>query len=360
MTPAIPSSPRRRGRVLLCFFAALIALDFAVLASDSTWKRYSPDEYRMRIDGCAEKRRDVVFAGGSPMSEGVDPELLGNIAWGGSELVDFYNIGLSGGTTSDVYFAVRHACPSPPRVLVYGITASDLNDSRHEPHGVQSLMTLDDVRDWRATRPDAAEWVTRHYAKGQFSKASSLYRHRYGIRMWTADTCEEFVPGSCPESAAEARRQLAIHATLQRCTGYSPTQWFATRRYSDMKSSGWVAPPFAYLANYKTGSHIEYLHRLLDWADKNTVQVVLIDMPVTEDLETRHSAEFAEYRRVLSGVAAKRRIIVLRGSEADLDNDHFADLIHMNRAGAEKFCGWLREELPRMDEIDRPRTEARR
>lgn len=355
--PEIPrvSPPTRKGRVLLWLLAFLVGLDFSILAFDSTWRRYSPDDYRLRVDGCARRPRDIVFAGGSPIAEGVDPEILGNISWHAEEIGDYYNLGLSGGTTSDIYFGVRHACPVPPKVLVYGITASDLNDSRHEPHGVQSSMTWRDVRDWRTTRPEAGEWVLRHYAKGKLAKASALYQHRFGIRMWAAGECEDFAPGSCPESAAEAHRQLAIDTALRRGTGYAPTQWFANRRYDDMKQSGWAAPPFAYLSQYKTGSHLKYLHRLLDWAGANAIEVVLIDMPVTADLEARHPAEFAEYRRHLADVSRDRGVTVLAGTGAGMNDGHFADLIHMNRAGTVRFCDWLRLELWRLGEPHQPR-----
>jgi len=341
--------------VLLWLLAALVGLDCAVLAFDSTWRRYSPDDYRLRVEECASHPRDLVFTGGSPVAEGVDPEILGPIAWHGAEIGDHYNLGFSGGTTSDIYFGVRHACPAPPKVLVYGVTASDLNDSRHEPHGVQSLLTRADLQDWRATRPDAAEWATRHYAKGKLAQASALYRHRFGLRMWAADECERRMPGSCPESAAEAKRQLEIGAALQRGTGYAPTRWFAGRRYSDMKAGGWVAPPFEYLARFQTGSHLKYLHRLLDWAEEHGVEVVLIDMPVTADLEARHPAEFAEYRRHLADVERSRGVTVLQGAAAELDDGHFADLIHMNRGGAVRFSTWVRRELGRLGEPHQPR-----
>jgi len=357
MTPpdiSVPPPRARKGRVWLWFLAFLVAFDCSICAFDSTWKRYSPDDYRLRIDECAEHRRDIVFAGGSPVAEGVDPELLGTIAWHTADIRDCYNIGLSGATTSDIYFGVRHACPVPPKVLVYGITASDLNDRRHEPHGVQSILTTSDLNDWRSTRPDAAEWATRHYAKGKLANASSLYRHRFGIRMWAAHHCEELRPGSCPESAAEADRQLEIDAALHRGTGYAPTRYFATRSYREMKQAGWVAPPFTYLDNFTTGSHLKYLHRLLDWAEENGVEVVLIDMPVTADLESRHPAEFAEYRRRLTEVSRSRGVTVLKGAEADLDDGHFADLIHMNRPGAVQFSHWLRGEIARLGEPHQP------
>ncbi len=351
--------PVRRGRVLLWCLVTLVAFDYLVLAFDTTWKRYSPDDYSLRVEECAQHPHDIVFAGGSPIAEGVDPEILGSISWHTFEIGDYYNLGLSGGTTSDIYFGVKHACAVPPKVLVYGITASDLNDSRHEPHGVQSFMTRDDVADWCRTRPDAAEWATRHYAKGKLAKASALYQHRFGIRMWAASRCEELAPGSCPESAAEANRQLAIDTALHRGTGYAPTQWFTSRSYDDMKRGGWVAPPFDYLARYKTGSHLKYLHRLLDWAEEHDVEVVLIDMPVTADLEARHSAEFAEYRRHLADVKRTRGVTVLSGVEAELDDGHFADLIHMNRAGTLQFCAWLRGELAQLGAPHQPRWTPR-
>jgi len=126
-----------------------------------------------------------------------------------------------------------------------------------------------------------------------------------------------------------------------------------------MKQGGWAAPPFAYLANYKMGSHLKYLHRMLDWAGENGVEVVLIDMPVTADLEARHPAEFAEYRRNLADASRARGVTVLNGAEVGLNDDHFADLIHMNRDGTVRFCAWLRSELWKMGEPHQPRWTVR-
>jgi hypothetical protein len=267
MTP--PESPlapprTRRGRVLLWSAALLVACDFLVGAFDSTWNKYSPDEYALRVEGCAKEPRDIVFAGGSPVAEGIDPDIIGHLMWHGREVGNYSGFGLSGGTTSDIYFGLRHACPTAPKVLVYGCTASDLNDSRHEPHGVQSIMTRSDVEDWRRTRPEAGEWVARHYIKGKLAKASALYEHRFGIRMGTASACERLSPGSCPESAAEAQRQRDLDEALHTGCGFAPTKYYRYRRYDHWKEAGWVAPPFAYLANYKTGSHLKYLHRMLE------------------------------------------------------------------------------------------------
>ncbi len=362
MTPPenTPAPPRiRRGRVLLWSAALLVGFDFLIGAFDSTWKKYSPDEYALRAEGCAQVPRDIVFAGGSPVAEGIDPDIIGHLMWHGREVGNYSSLGLSGGTTSDIYFGLRHACPTAPKVLVYGCTASDLNDSRHEPHGVQSIMTRSDVEDWRRTRPEAGEWVARHYAKGKLAKASALNEHRFGIRMWAARECERLAPGSCPESAAEAQRQRDLDDALHAGCGFAPTKYYQFRRYDHWKEAGWVAPPFAYLANYKTGSHLKYLHRMLDWAEANDADVILIDMPVTADLEARHPAEFAEYRKLLAEVGRNRGAAILDGRGADLSDAHFADLIHMNCSGTARFSVWLRGVLWRLGAEGQPRLTPR-
>ncbi len=342
--------PARKLRTVLAFVVALAGCDLLIHAFAGTWERYSPDEYAERVAGCAKLPRDIVFVGGSPVAEGIDPARVGALPWHGTALAPGYAVGLSGGTTSDVYFGTVHACPTPPKLLVYGITASDLNDSRHEPHGPHSLMTWDDLADWRRTRPEAADWVTRHFLRGRAADLSGIAKHRHGMRMWAAAQAEQVVPGQFPETAAEANRQRKLGDDLRSGNGFVPTPWFANRQITQMRASGWVAPPFEYLARYRTGSHLKYLHRLLDWAEAGGCEVVLIDMPTTAELERRHPAEFAEFRDRLAEVERARRVTVVRASRTatGMDDSHFADLIHMNHLGAEWFSDWLRAELTRL------------
>jgi hypothetical protein len=350
----------RRFRLPLAFLLALVGFDLLIRGTHATWERHSPDGYTERIAGCAADPRDIVFVGGSTVAEGINPAGVGAIPWHSRMLSDLYAVGLSGGTTSDVYFGTTHACPTPPAVLVYGITASDINDSRHEPHGAHSLMTWADVRDWRQTRPDAAEWVTRHYAWGRLEDVWAAYRFRHGVRMWAATTANRCFPGCCPETTAEAERQVQIGEGIRTRRGYAPTKWFAHRQYDQMKASGWEQPPFEYLARYQTGSHLKYLHRLLDWAEADGTAVVLIDMPTTADLEQRHPAEFAEFRRRLAEVERARGVTVLRATReaVGLDDSHFADLIHLNLGGCERLSAWVNGELERLGRDDAPSRSA--
>lgn len=327
-----------RNRTVVLFLAFLFVTDHVVGLFAGTWSRHSPDEYAARVEGCRSRTRDIVYLGGSPVAEGIDPDLIA---------ANGYNLGLSGGTTSDFYFAAIRASPTPPRMLVYGITASDINDSRHEPHGPYSLMSWGDLLEWNRLRPEAGEWVTRHFLQSRFSKASNLYQHRHGIRMWLASEAEEQIPGCCSEAAREEVELRDQAETLRNGNGYWPARGYAVGHYDRVKASGAPQAPFAFLDRYRTGSHLKFLHRLMDWSEEHGVKLVLVDMPVTADLETRFDKEFAEYRQRLLEIERERGATVLRPSRAvlGLTDTHFADVIHMNREGAQLFSDWLKAHL---------------
>jgi hypothetical protein len=344
---------RLRGplRVLLAF----VLLDLAVLATAGVWARHSPDDYAARVDGCAREPRDAVFVGGSTVSEGIVPKEIVGARWNGEALRNWYAVGLPGGTTSEFYHAVKRACPRPPKLLVYGITASDLNDSRHEPHGPASLMTFGDTFDWAASRPDSREWVVRQYVSAKVSRVSSLWRYRHGIRMAAADRFEEWFPGACSASAKEARELRDYADALADGDGYAPAAASVQQRYDHVKEVNGELPPFRFLDNYRTGSHRQYLHRLIRWAADNTVSLVLVDMPVTADLEGKHAAAFAEYRTLLAEEEEQRGLTVIRAHRdiVGITNAGFADTIHLNGVGAIVLSRWLKGKL---DEIGRPGT----
>ncbi len=341
------AKPPSRFRPVVRLLTAFVLLDLLVLAFRDTWERHSPDDYAERVNGCAKEPREFVIVGGSPVAEGFNPEVVAGFAWKGQRLQNGYAVGLSGATTSETYIAATHACPTPPKVLVYGITASDINDGRKEPHGPYSLMTRHDWAEWVSDRPQSAEWVTRHFVQGKLSKAWSLWRYRHGIRMKAAATMEAEFPGTCPDSAREANEQLRYSNALRTGRGYAPFPGFVHGRYDHAKASNRQLAPFGFLDRYRTGEHVLYLHKLADWAERNGVDLVLVDMPTTGDLEARYSVAIAEYRTRLVEFETARTVRVLRADRItlDLSDADFADMIHLNVVGASKLSTWLRERL---------------
>src|SRR5207253_2785475 len=126
----------------------------------------------------------------------------------------------------------------------------------------------------------------------------------------------------------------------------APMAGFVHRRYDLAKAAGDPGPPFGFLDKYRTGSHLKYLDELLAWASARGVAVVLVDMPVTADLESLYPAAFAEYRARLAEVET-RGVTVLRAHRdvVRLGEDKFADMIHLNADGAATLSAWLRGQL---------------
>jgi hypothetical protein len=75
--------------------------------------------------------------------------------------------------------------------------------------------------------------------------------------------------------------------------------------------------------------------------------MVLVDMPVSADLEQRHAPAYADYRQALADVEQAEGVRVIRAGCATvgLGDEDFADLIHLNAQGSARFSGWLRRQL---------------
>lgn len=338
---------RRLWRIIAGLVFGLIFVDRLVYSAGDTFERYAPDDYLEKVAACANRRPDFVVLGGSPVAEGIDPDLLTGIHRAGVPLGRGYALGLNGGTTTDFFHALGRACPEPPRLLIYGVSATDWNDARNEPHGPYSLMTVGDVVRCHSIRPDAAGWVTKHFLEGRLARATALFRYRNGIRLWAAEQVDAVWPGSCPESTRDARSTAAYTDALRSGTGYAPTPWFAGRRYDLVKAAGDPGPPFGFLDKYRTGSHLKYHDQILARARANGVAVVIVDMPVTADLEQRYPDVYAGHQSRIIEWEARGPEPVLRATReaVGLTDADFADIIHLNGVGAAKLSRWLRERL---------------
>jgi len=333
-----------RFRVPICFLVGLFVLDGAVRLNARLWDGYDPNEYRARLDRCRGRAWDLVVLGGSPVSEGVDPALLRPLTWRNQIIRRVYNLGLPGGTASDFWHALKNGVTFPPKLVVYGITASDLNDGRNELGGPADLMGPDDLARWLAERPGAAEWALRQYGWARLERGWGLYQYRHGIRLWAA---HRLGPGLFPAAAAEARANRRHSAALARDHGFAPQATFQQMRYSHTKAVGGMVAPFRFLDGFRLGHHLACVHRIRAWAEYHGSDLVLVDMPVSADLEARHADAFARYRAVLRELEDEHGFRVLHGDRAaaGLDDDHFADQIHLNAWGVERFGHWLRVRL---------------
>ncbi len=115
-----------------------------------------------------------------------------------------------------------------------------------------------------------------------------------------------------------------------------------------LKAAGVRCDGFAYLDRFRMGEHLVYFRRIVDWATGAGVPLVLVDMPVTAELdEGLHTDAFAQYRAWLARTESELGLRVLRADRraVGLSDAEFADFIHLNGAGALRLSAWLRGQL---------------
>jgi hypothetical protein len=336
--------------VLIWFVIGLAAVDRVVAARARLWDAYDPHPYRELLARCRERPWDVVVVGGSPAMCGIDPAVLAGTPWHGESLGSAFNFGLPLGTAADVSMAAEYGPAAPPRLLVYGATATDFNDHRVGTEGARDLMTAADFGRTVVARPAAAVKLTGYFAGERAARAWQLYYHRRGVRLWLADLADRAWPGVCPADAAEARRGLGVTTAVRAGNGYCFHQPVTPAlRLDCLKAAGQVSDWFPFMDRFRVGAaYLDSLARMLAGAAGRGVPVLIVDLPVPPDLDQRLFPEqFAAYRAALGRVAAEHGVPVAWAScnAVGLTDADFSDLVHLNGNGAARFSRWLGETI---------------
>jgi hypothetical protein len=290
-----------------------------------------------------------VLVGGSPVMSGVDVTMLEGMSWRGRRLERGFNLGLPLGTVVDVSLAVEHGLSArPPRLLVYGVALSDLNGNRAEPQGQRQIMNLTDLARWVRLRPGAAARATREFLLDRLTLLSPLAHHGDGLRYWAADRLDHIQPRLSPNMAATARQNLAHSAELVTSRGHLPGgEVSPEQRLSVHKARGEQEWSFPFLERYDVQGHLPYLRRLMAWARDRGVELVLLEMPLSADVERLYPREYEQFRAVLPRVAQAHGVRLLRPTreQVGLTDADYLDLAHLNADGVRRFTAWLRQTL---------------
>jgi hypothetical protein len=350
-------------RVLIWFVAAIVTVEVAVAANARLWRTYDPNPYESRFRAYGRRGADLLVVGGSPAMCGLDPSILAGTFWHGEALRRAFNLGVPLGTTTDVCHAVEFALRRPPKLIVYGVMATDLHDGRTESIAARYLMGPLDVLNWARTHHGSASHALRHYSREHCNRLWPSSYFAYGIQLCLAERANSICPSVSPDLAATARTNLQRSREIatdgyQRLAEVSETQ-----RLDRQKALGLIGDRFSFMEGYRCGgAHLVYLHRLLDDAERANVPVVLVDLPVPADLDERmYPAAFAAYRGLLADVARTRGVRLIRASRAavHLTDADFSDLAHVNAAGAVKLSNWLRSSVAGLIEAG-PRVQRTR
>jgi hypothetical protein len=336
-----------RWRVVVYLVLGLLALDRAMAARAALWRAYDPQFSRDRVRYAKHRVWDLVIAGGSP-AMCVDSGDLKGLVWQGRRLDRTLNLAVPYATTTDVYHTIEHGLPTPPALLVYAIAVTDLNGARIEAMSPDWLMDRRDIGRWVSAHPENTELCLRHYLQERLARGCALCYWRDGIRRWAADEAEALCPGFCPDAAREARERLGDSAALQAGIDFHPARPVPPRyRYNLRKASGEVLGRFGPMEKYDPQGHLPYLEAIVDWTEQHHCPLLLVNVPVTHDLEQTYPEAFTSYRRVLLKLQGRRdvRVILATRDDVGLTDADYEDQLHLNGDGSLRYGAWLRRTV---------------
>jgi hypothetical protein len=277
---------------------------------------------RLQAEGV---RGGVVFTGTSLVDVGVDPARFA--ALDGLH-VPAYNAALAGGDLASVSWWTTHVVIPKlhPRVLVVGLSSRELNPN--DPSAAQLAQQFFAGAEVRHI--DGHETVLQRLER-YGDDVSYLFRYRTDFRtpsnLW-----------GTPED------QVSVYRRSTSPSGWNTT--FALGPYAGGPAADrFLATTVLYHDQLGAGE-LAQLRDLLVTAGRQGIQVVLADMPVTQeyiDLHPHQDADYARYRAAVQGVAATTGVQFVPGGT--WATTLFHDPIHLNAAGARQYTALLARTL---------------
>ena len=276
---------------------------------------------------------DVILVGDSMMDAAGDPDGL-DAATG----LTVYNASVAGEALAVISdWTTKIVVPRiPPRMVVIGLSSNELNPRVLAP-GAANVA----YRASRAVRAAegtsgaidrADDWLRQH---------SMLYRYRVSLRhpLTTPSKPVSFDP---PLTATGQDRAFYSQRYLQ--------QGDAAQARAE------VDGVIAALRGFTVGpKNVDLLQGLIAQLRHQGIAVLLVAMPVTQDLITLHPGGAGDYQRAMDTFAAIAQRAGATFAQAGVwPTTMFADPVHLNGTGSVRFTQYLAPLLPQPRPATRP------
>lgn len=331
----VSTTPVRRRRVPMVTLAILMAFlmvegGVRMIASrlpvPSGWNQ---DETAVIVDrletaAAAEGGADVAFLGSSVTSLGFEPDVLRRMTG-----LRGFNAGLPGGSVMSVErWSAEFVFPNlRPRVAVIGLTSRDLNFAPGQ------RMYFERYLDSPARKRALGIESTVERAERAIAARSDLVRLRRYLRK----------PGTVIKHLRTGRLEkpfIGPHGEPLFPEANEPFQETEGQLHHDV------------LVDYSMDKTLPALTRLVSDLRARGTKVVLVDMPVVEDIyvpyHARGRADFDSYRSALGRTAEDLGVPLIHPVGRWEADRWFLDSIHLNRAGARRLTGEVTRELQRL------------
>lgn len=341
-----PGKARRNGEWLIvlatfvCIFA-MLEIGIRVMAPSLPEPNNFPHnnmeaKYSQMID-IAARGEDVAvaFVGSSPVDDGFDPEIFNR----SSDGLTSFNASIPGGVSTKAWRWWTNEVILPvlkPEVVVIGVSSVDVN-SGHPDRFWGPLTTSGGYRDVQSARDGGSvQRITRFLEQNV-----AVLRYRSVLRNpvqliadFGADRPEALVVG--PYGGKLPIPDVQYNNSEARLTGLRE----------------------AFLRTFQLdGPNLDELVGLIEDLEAQSIPVLVVNMPVTEDYIRIHpggESEYQEYVATLASISRSHGSEFVDLGQSGLPTDLFEDPFHLNADGAEI----LSTELARMLANDRSDATA--
>ena len=323
---------RGAGVVALVALAVIVAAELLVrmtspqLAEPLVWRDW---EAQNKAERMTELGRDngasIVVLGSSMANAAFDAERFTHTV---APDRPAFNAALDGSDVRTVELWGRQfALPElRPDVVVIGVSSRELNDN-----GTRQDEVYQEFADAPAGRRLAGGGSALDRAEWWAGRASFLVRYRTVLRR----------PASAGSNEEQAFQGVSRLGTSDDILRRMDETYRVTPRFRR-------AAPRTVLRDFAVGGQqMDSLNRLVDDAESRGTDVLLVNMPVTDDLVEAHPGGAADYERFRSALRefAAEHSARLVDVGRSFPISEFRDQFHLNRAGRVRFTRLMIEDL---------------
>ncbi len=273
---------------------------------------------------------DIVVAGASVASYGVDPDLL---AAGVTGSPSGYNAALFGSLLEvETDWLERFVLPvTHPSLILYILPTAVF-------HADSAGLAFNEEQ-WQSARATRRGWL----AGADRWAADNLPLYRYRSELTDAGQLLRWITGRPPEDS------LDLGDASLRPSGFTVKGgiWDPT---STRSGQALVTLGRRYAGWQIEDSELMALRRFVEHTNDEELPVVFVLPPMTEANLAAHpggGADLSEYRLTVGGLAAELAVPVIDLSELAIPDGDYADPVHLGQRGAEAFTEAIAAELSR-------------
>jgi len=277
-----------------------------------------------------------------------------------SQYKGVFSLAVGGEMPSDSYFTARTLLSGErkPKVIVCSIAPRSFCDAQFgdpKSSDVYKIMSkLDGTQDFGLSYL-CSFWDRADYGLQQ---VVSIYGHKYELASWQHHMLKPILSTLLREDFSKVQTPTLDKLTLLKLSADSSPSEFVSAPF-DPKHPEFVNNVDVFQAhftkiNYRVfNEQFDFLKRLGDFCRSEGISLVLANSPVTTEVRQLLNGEFHKlYLTQVSSVASKCGATFVNLDLPDVfKHDDFADTIHLNGRGGEKFFDQVALILSRQEKV---------